>query len=43
LLFWGSSQPKESDERIEAKPDALLDERGISSQDISERVNRSLH
>jgi len=43
LLFWGSSQSKESDERIEAKLDALLDERGISAQDISERVNRSLH
>ena len=31
LLFWGSSQSKESDERIEAKIDALLEERGIDA------------
>lgn len=42
LLFWGSSQSKESDERIEAKLDALLRERGIDDQEISGRVNRSL-
>jgi hypothetical protein len=29
FYFWGSSQSKESDERIEAKLDALLNERGI--------------
>lgn len=29
FYFWGSSQSRESDERIEAKLDALLRERGI--------------
>jgi len=29
LYFWGSSQSKESDDRLEAKVDALLRERGI--------------
>jgi hypothetical protein len=29
--LWGSSQSKESDERIEAKLDLLLRERGIDS------------
>jgi hypothetical protein len=29
LYFWGSSQSKESDDRMEAKIDALLRERGI--------------
>ncbi len=42
LLFWGSSQSKESDERIEAKIDALLRERGIDDREISATVNRSL-
>ena len=43
LLFWGSSQSKESDERIEAKLDALLQERGLDAAQISQQVNRSLH
>jgi hypothetical protein len=43
LLFWGSSQSKESDERIEAKIDALLRDRGIDDQEISRTVNTSLH
>lgn len=29
FFFWGSSQSKEGDERLEAKVDALLAERGI--------------
>jgi hypothetical protein len=29
FYFWGSSQSKESDDRLEAKIDALLKERGI--------------
>jgi len=29
FYFWGSSQSRESDERIEAKLDALLSERGL--------------
>ena len=43
LLFWGSSQSKESDERIEAKLDALLRDRGLDDREISATVNRSLH
>ncbi|GAA2701638.1 DUF6766 family protein [Nonomuraea recticatena] len=35
LYFWGSSQSKESDERIEAKLDALLSERGIDPASLS--------
>lgn len=42
LLYWGSSQSKESDERIEEKLDALLAERGIDPQEVSRRVNGSL-
>jgi hypothetical protein len=42
LFLWGSSQSKESDERIEAKLDALLDKQGIDSTAISERVNSSM-
>jgi hypothetical protein len=29
FYFWGSSQSRESDERIDAKLDALLSERGM--------------
>ena len=42
LLFWGSSQSKESDERIEVKIDRLLEEQGIDPVSLSERVNRSV-
>ena len=42
LLFWGSSQSKESDERIEAKLDRLLAERGIDPDDVTREVNESL-
>lgn len=42
LLFWGSSQSKESDERIEVKLDRLLEEQGIDPASLSERVNRSV-
>ena len=34
LLFWGSSQSKESDERVERKLDLLLRERGLEPQDV---------
>ena len=36
------SQSRESDERIEAKLDCLLKERGIDPHDVSRRVNESL-
>jgi hypothetical protein len=42
LLFWGSSQSKESDERIEAKLDALLKDRGLDAGKISRQVNSSV-
>jgi hypothetical protein len=42
LFFWGSSQSKESDERVEAKLDRLLEERGIDPREVSEEVNKSL-
>lgn len=42
LLFWGSSQSKESDERIEAKIDRLLEKHAIDPDDISPEVNSSL-
>ena len=42
LFFWGSSQSKESDERMEAKIDALLSERGIDPEEISRKRNSSV-
>src|SRR4051794_7941474 len=42
LLFWGSSQSKESDERIEVKIDRLLEEQRIDPASISAEVNRSV-
>jgi len=42
LFLWGSSQSKESDERIEAKLDRLLEERGIDPDELSRQVNESL-
>ncbi len=42
LLFWGSSQSRESDERIEVKLDRLLEERGIDPAGVSAEVNRSV-
>jgi len=42
LFFWGSSQSKESDERLEAKIDRLLEEQGIDPEDISRTVNSSV-
>ena len=42
LFHWGSSQSKESDERVEAKLDRLLEQQGIDPDDLSRRVNESL-
>jgi len=41
LLFWGSSQSRESDDRVEAKVDALLAERGIDPATLNREVNAS--
>lgn len=42
LLFWGSSQSKESDERLEAKVDRLMREQGVDPTEVSKSVNESL-
>ena len=42
LFLWGSSQSKESDERIEAKLDRLLEERGIDPDEVTRAVNEAL-
>ena len=40
LLFWGSSQSKEGDERIEAKLDALMRDRGLDPDSMGEEAHR---
>lgn len=42
LFFWGSSQSKESDERLEAKVDALLKERGLDQEQLSQDSDQSM-
>jgi len=42
LFYWGSSQSKESDERIEAKLDRLLEERGVDPDEVTRQVNKSV-
>ena len=42
LFLWGSSQSKESDERLEAKIDRLLEEQGVDPDDMTRQVNQSL-
>jgi hypothetical protein len=41
FYYWGSSQSKESDDRLEAKVDALLRERGIDPEELNTRVVES--
>lgn len=41
FFFWGSSQSKESDERMEAKLDRLLEERGIDPDEVTRKANES--
>jgi uncharacterized protein DUF6766 len=38
FYYWGSSQSKEGDERLEAKVDALLRERGIDPEELNART-----
>lgn len=38
LLSWGSSQSREGEERVEAKIDALLKERGIDPEQIDQQI-----
>ena len=42
LFLWGSSQSKETDERIEAKLDRLLAAQGIDPDEVTREVNSSL-
>jgi hypothetical protein len=42
LYFWGSSQSKEGDERLEAKIDRLLVERGIDPAEFEYREERDV-
>jgi hypothetical protein len=42
LFLWGCSQSKESDERIEARIDRLLEEQGVDPDEITRAVNESL-
>jgi hypothetical protein len=42
LFLWGSSQSKESDERMEAKLDRLLQERGVDPDEVTRAVNETL-
>jgi hypothetical protein len=38
FYYWGSSQSKEGDQRLEAKVDALLRERGIDPAELNART-----
>ena len=40
LLFWGSSQSKEGNERLEAKVDALMRDRGLDPDAVGEEAHR---
>lgn len=40
FLYWGSSQSRESDERIETKIDVLVEALGFDPGQIAEEVNR---
>lgn len=42
LLMWGSSQSKETDDRVEAKLDVLLRHSGLDPDEVSRAVNSSL-
>jgi uncharacterized protein DUF6766 len=41
FYYWGSSQSKEGDDRLEAKVDALLRDRGIDPEELNARVVQS--
>jgi hypothetical protein len=38
LYYWGSSQSREGDDRVEAKLDALLRERGIDPEELDQLI-----
>jgi hypothetical protein len=43
LYYWGSSQSREGGDRVEAKVDALLRERGIDPHEVDERIVRDVN
>lgn len=42
LFFWGSSQSRETEERMEAKLDLLLEREGLNAASVTEELNRAL-
>lgn len=42
LFFWGSSQSRETEERMEAKLDLLLERQGMNAGAVTEELNRAL-
>jgi hypothetical protein len=42
LLFWGSSQSREGEDRIEAKVDRLLEANGIDPDDVTRTFNEQV-
>ncbi len=42
LFFWGSSQSRETEERMEAKLDLLLEKQGMDARRVTEELNRAL-
>jgi len=42
FFFWGSSQSKEGEQRLEAKVDRLLEERGIDPGELDQESNSSM-
>lgn len=40
FYYWGSSQSREGNERLEAKVDRLLEERGIDPTAIDQKIDR---
>jgi hypothetical protein len=42
LFFWGSSQSRETEERMEAKLDLLLEKQGMDARAVTGELNRAL-
>jgi len=42
LFFWGSSQSRETEERMEAKLDLLLQREGLNAAEVTRDLNREL-
>ena len=42
FYLWGSSQSRETEDRLEAKLDRLLQERGINPEEIDRQVHEAI-